>query len=79
MTDLEPPPEKGEAAELRSAAAEALKSAARQTDPREFDRLTRHALGLIERARAIQQGRRPARGSIPRLLRHGLERRKTMD
>src|SRR5271157_2306910 len=68
MTDLEPPPEEERPAELRSAAAESLKRAARQTDPREFDRLTRHALGLIDRARAIQHGQQ-----------RGLEGRKTMD
>ena len=79
MTDLEPSPEEENAAELRSAAAESLRRAARKTDPREFDRLTLHALGLIERARTIQQGRRPARGSIPHLVRHELERGKTMD
>jgi hypothetical protein len=43
--------------QLRSAAVEALKDAARQSDPREFSRLTRHALNLIERARAIGHGR----------------------
>jgi aquaporin Z len=78
MTDLEPPEEK-RAAKLRSAAAESLKNAARQSDPREFDRFTRHALGLIERARVIEQGRRPARESMPHLVRHRLMRRKTMD
>ena len=60
MNDFEPRPEEEEAAKLRSAAIEALQSAARQSDPREFDRLTRHALRLIERARAIRQGRRRA-------------------
>ena len=49
-----------ERAALRSAAVEALRNAARQKDPREFDRLTRYALGLIERARAVGQGRRRA-------------------
>jgi hypothetical protein len=47
-----------EPAALRSAAVEALRNAARQKEPREFDRLTRYGLGLIERARAIRQGRR---------------------
>src|SRR5208283_1077155 len=47
----------------------------RQSDPGEFDRLTRHALGLIERARAVEHGR----ASIPDLFRHELERRRPMD
>jgi len=47
-----------EPAALRSAAIEALQSAARQRDPKEFDRLTRYGLALIERARAIPQRRR---------------------
>jgi hypothetical protein len=47
------PKEEDEPATLRSAAVDALQSAARQNDPKEFDRLTRHALTLIERARAI--------------------------
>jgi hypothetical protein len=47
-----------EPAALRSAAIEALQSAARQKDPKEFDRLTRYGLALIERARAIRQRRR---------------------
>src|SRR5262245_62061342 len=49
-----------ERAALRSAAVEALRNAARQKDPREFDRLTRYGLALIERARAVGQGRRRA-------------------
>jgi aquaporin Z len=60
MTDPEPRSDAEKARELRSVAAESLQEAARQSDPREFDRLTRHALGLIERARAIQHGRRRA-------------------
>src|SRR5271166_1476101 len=60
MTDLESGSNEEKATALRSAAAECLQSAARQSDPREFDRLTRHALGLIERARAIQRRRRRA-------------------
>jgi hypothetical protein len=60
MANLEPQAEAAEAMELRSAAAASLQSAARQSDPREFDRLTRHALRLIELARAIQYGRRRA-------------------
>ncbi len=50
--------EEEDTAALRSAAVEALQSAARQHDPKEFDRLTRYALGLIERARAITHRRR---------------------
>jgi|SRR5271165_7398462 len=46
--------------ELRSAAVDALQDAARQSDPQEFNRLTRHALTLIARARAIGRGRQPA-------------------
>jgi hypothetical protein len=46
--------------ELRNAAVDALHHAARQSDPQEFNRLTRHALTLIERARAIGRGRPPA-------------------
>ncbi|MGC2200727.1 MAG: hypothetical protein WA633_11360 [Stellaceae bacterium] len=60
MDDLEPQSEGAEAKELRSAAATSLQSAARASDPREFDRLTRHALRLIELARAIQRGRQGA-------------------
>jgi len=45
---------------LRRAAVDTLRDAARQTDPREFSRLTRHALALIERARAIRHGRQYA-------------------
>jgi aquaporin Z len=58
MTDAKPRSDDKEAAELRRAATESLKSAARQRDPREFDRLTRHALDLIARARAIENGGR---------------------
>jgi len=57
MTDLDPREEPEDPKELRSAAVDALKDAARQSDPREFSRLTRHALDLIERARAIGHGR----------------------
>ena len=60
MDDPEPRSEGGEATELRSAAAASLQSAVRQNDPREFDRLTHHALRLIELARAIQHGRQRA-------------------
>ena len=51
--ELDPQKEEDGPATLRSAAVEALQSAARQNDPKEFDRLTRYALTLIERARAI--------------------------
>ena len=57
MTDLDPREEEEDPNELRSAAVDALRDAARQNDPREFNRLTRHALALIERARAIRLGR----------------------
>ena len=57
MTDLDPQDESEDPQELRSAAVDALKDAARQSDPQEFNRLTRHALALIERARAIRHGR----------------------
>jgi len=58
MTELDPEREEDEPAALRSAAVEALQSAARQSDPKESDRLTRHGLALIERARAIGHRRR---------------------
>jgi hypothetical protein len=58
MTELEPEREEDEPEALRSAAVEALQSAARQSDPKESDRLTRHGLALIERARAIGHRRR---------------------
>ena len=59
MTEFDAEREEEEStAALRSAAVEALQSAARQRDPKEFDRLTRYALGLIERARAITHRRR---------------------
>ena len=54
MTDPEPERKAEDPTKLRSAAVEALQSAARQDDPDEFDRLTHHALGLIDRARAIR-------------------------
>jgi hypothetical protein len=60
MTELDRPEEPDDPKELRSAAVDALKDAARQSDPREFNRLTRHALALIERARAIAHGRQHA-------------------
>ena len=53
MTELDPQKEEDEPATLRSDAVAALQSAACQNDPKEFDRLTRYALTLIERARAI--------------------------
>ena len=58
MTELDPEREEDEPAALRSVAVDALKSAARQSDPKESDRLTRHGLALIERARAIGYRRR---------------------
>jgi hypothetical protein len=58
MTELEPEREEDEPEALRIAAVEALQSAARQSDPKESDRLTRHGLALIERARAIGHRRR---------------------
>jgi hypothetical protein len=61
MTGIEREGETENPDELRSAAVEALLSAAHQSDPREFDRLTRHALGLIQRARAIRHSLRPVR------------------
>ena len=60
MTELDPEKEEDKPATLRSAAVEALQSAARQSDPKEFDRLTRYALALIERARAIGHRRQRA-------------------
>jgi len=60
MTELDPEGEEDEPAALRSAAIEALQSAARQNDPKEFDQLTRYALALIERARAIGHRRQSA-------------------
>lgn len=60
MTDLDPSEEAEDPQKLRSAAVDALKDAARQSDPQEFNRLTRHALALIERARAIRHGRQHA-------------------
>lgn len=58
MTELDPEREEDEPETLRSAAVEALQSAARQSDPKESERLTRHGLALIERARAIRHRRR---------------------
>ena len=58
MTELDPEREEDEPETLRSAAVAALQSAARQSDPKESDRLTRHGLALIERARAIGHRRR---------------------
>jgi hypothetical protein len=58
MTDPEPEGETEDPNKLRNAAVEALHSAARQNDPNEFDRLTRHALGLIDRARATRRDAR---------------------
>jgi hypothetical protein len=60
MIDLDRPEGPEDPKKLRSAAVDALQEAARQSDPREFNRLTRHALALIERARAIRRGREHA-------------------
>jgi hypothetical protein len=60
MTDFDRPEKPEDPEVLRSAAVDALRDAARQSDPREFNRLTRHALALIERARAIRHGGRSA-------------------
>jgi hypothetical protein len=57
MTHIDRSEEPEDPKVLRSAAVDALKDAARQSDPREFNRLTRHALALIERARASGHGR----------------------
>ena len=57
MVERDPESEEEKPAALRSVAVEALQSAARQNDPNEFDRLTRYALALIERARVIRQDR----------------------
>jgi len=64
MTDLDPCEEEQDPKELRSAAVDTLKDAARQSDPLEFNRLTRHALALIERARAIGHGRQDAGSEV---------------
>ena len=56
MTHFEPEGEPEDTADLRNAAVKALQSAVRQHDPHEFDRLTRHALGLLQRARVIGHG-----------------------
>ena len=60
MTELDPDREEDEPAALRDAAVEALQNAARQNDPKEFERLTRFGLALIERARAIGRRRHRA-------------------
>jgi hypothetical protein len=60
VTELDPEEQDDEPATLRSAVVEALQSAARQNDPKELDRLTRYALALIERARAIRDRRQRA-------------------
>jgi hypothetical protein len=60
MTDPEPEGGTEDPTKLRCAAVEALQSAALQHDPNEFDRLTHHALGLIDRARVIRRDARRA-------------------
>ena len=65
MTHFEPEGEPEDTADLRNAAVKALQSAVRQHDPHEFDRLTRHALGLLQRARAIGRRLRAGTGGTP--------------
>ena len=65
MTHSEPEHEAEDPADLRNAAVKALQSAVRQHDPHEFDRLTRHALRLLQRARAIGHGLRAGTGGTP--------------
>ena len=55
MRKRDPEGEPEEPAVLRGAAVDALRDAVRQSDPQEFNRLTRYALALIERARAIRR------------------------
>jgi len=67
MTHSEPESERDDPATLRNAAVKALQTAVRQNDPHEFDRLTRHALRLLQRARAIGHGLRARPGETPAL------------
>lgn len=64
MTHSEPEGKTEDPVNLRKAAVKALQSAVRQHDPREFDRLTRHALRLLQRARAIGHGLRARTGGM---------------
>ena len=74
MTHFEPE----DPTNLRNAAVKALQSAVRQHDPHEFDRLTRHALRLLQRARAIGHGLRARTGGT-RSVRAENEVEKTED
>jgi hypothetical protein len=67
MTEHDPDSKEEKPAALRSAAVQALQSAAREVDPNKSDRLIRYALALIERARVIRQGR-------ARVIRQGRDR-----
>jgi len=79
MKERDPESELEKPAALRSRAVELLQSAARQNDPREFDRLTRYALALIERARVLRHGLggTPPRGTP--VLREDSGRAKTQE
>ena len=79
MKERDPESELEKPAALRSRAVELLQSAARQNDPREFDRLTRYALALIERARVLRHGLggTPPRGTP--VLREDSGRPKTQE
>ena len=79
MKERDPESEQEKPAALRSRAVELLQSAARQNDPREFDRLTRYALALIERARVRRHGLggTPPRGTP--VLREDSGRPKTQE
>jgi len=79
MTHSEPESETEDPANLRNAAVKALQSAVRQKDPHEFDRLTRHALRLLQRARAIGHGLRARSGEAPALQEENNEMQKTED
>src|SRR5215831_3424948 len=57
MTGRDPNSKEEKPAALRSAAVKALQSPAREVNPNKSDRLIRHALALIERARVIRQSR----------------------
>lgn len=80
MTHSEPESETEDPANLRDAAVKALQSAVRQKDPHEFDRLTRHALRLLQRARAIGRGLRARTGGAPGLREEsGMEKTEDID
>lgn len=65
MTDFDRPEEPEDRTSFAARLSNALKDAARQSDPREFNRLTRHALALIERARAIGHGEQRVISNVP--------------